>query len=174
MQPPEIRTRISFITGAFMLSVALGYDGFQIFQGLLFGVIPIVGWTAAWLMSVMIAIGSFMHFFIWNKLLDISMLEKMFVVIGLRLVEFLPLAGALPMITVSVFYTIMVVAWEDRKYNKKQQAEFQQAVARSRALPSSYKSNALDRRFRHQPRYENDPDLRDYQRRRGQKELEFA
>lgn len=110
------------------VSAGFGYDGFQFLQGVVFGMIPVVGWMIAGMLSFLIAVLAFKHFIVLNQLHSITLMdkiEKFLIIAGLRFFDLFPVIGALPLLGVSAILTVLFVWREDHQYNKKQMTEYQ-------------------------------------------------
>ncbi|MDO8510421.1 MAG: hypothetical protein Q7S15_02245 [bacterium] len=97
---------ISDITAAFMVGTALVYDGVQF----LLTFIPVLGW----LISSIIGLWAWMHFFTWFKIRGVSFgSSKRTLTMGGSLVaEVLPILNALPAWTFAVVMILISVKGE--------------------------------------------------------------
>ncbi len=112
IEPPQ--ERIDSGTGKLMVAVAFGFD---LFQGVV-GLTPFVGWV----LSPMIGLIIWLTFWIWLKLHGVSVVEsveRMAILFGGFLVELVPILNILPVWTLTIFVTVLLVQREDKKKIKE-------------------------------------------------------
>ena len=110
--PPK--ERIDSETGRLMVITALGFD---FFQGII-GMLPFVGFILAPLISFLI----WLTFWIWLKLHGVSLgdnIKRMAIMFGGFLLELVPILNILPVWTLTIFITVLMVQRDDKRKIKE-------------------------------------------------------
>ncbi len=106
----EPQERISSSDGQLMVIVAIGLD---FFQGMI-GLIPIIGLILSPLLSIFI----FLFLWVWLKMHGVGIVdsvERIAIMFGGFLVELIPLLNILPVWTLMIFITVLLVRHSDKR-----------------------------------------------------------